>query len=43
MTVEKWLSYLSLKCEKGSLKALGAALCDAIVYPRCPLVFGSDI
>ena len=46
MAVEKWLSDLSLQCEKSEkseLKVLGAPFCDAIVYPRCPLIFGSDI
>lgn len=35
---------LSEQC-KGSteLTALGVPICDAIVYPRCPLIFGNDM
>jgi hypothetical protein len=43
MRVEGWLTTLSQQCERSELKALGAPICDAIVYPRCPLIFGDDI
>lgn len=43
MEVESWLATLSQKCDMNDLKPVGASICDAIVYPRCPLLFGYDI
>ena len=42
-TVEGWLTTLSEQCERRELEALGVPICDAVVYPRCPLIFGDDI
>ena len=43
MKLEGWLQALSQLCEKIELMMLGLPLCDAIVYPRCFLIFGNDI
>lgn len=43
MKIEEWLLKLSLQSEKSELKAVGDPICDAIVYPRCPLIFGNDV
>lgn len=42
MTVEGWLATLSQQCEKSELKPVGTPICDAIIYPRCSLIFGND-
>lgn len=41
-TVEKWHETFA-ECEQSALKQLGEPICDAILYPRCPLVFGDSI
>lgn len=43
MTIEGWLATLAKRCESNKLEALGVPICDAIVYPRCPSIFGDDI
>ena len=41
MTVEKWLLELRLyQTEEFELTRVGPPICDAIVLPFCPLVFG---
>jgi hypothetical protein len=40
--IEGWLLLLSQQCKKTELKALDDPICDAIIYPRCPLIFGED-
>ena len=41
--VERWLQILAKECPKIELKALGGPICDGIIYPRCPLIFGENI
>ena len=43
MEVEGWLATLSQQCEMNDLKPVGAPICDAIMYPRFPLLFGDNI
>lgn len=43
MIVEEWLVTLAKQCDASKLTPVGPPICDAIVYPRCPLVFGNDI
>lgn len=40
--VEGWLLLLSQQSKKAELKALDDPICDAIIYPRCSLIFGED-
>jgi hypothetical protein len=42
-SVEKWLAGLTQGNARQELKQLGDPICDAIVYPRCPKLFGEDI
>jgi len=41
--IERWLQILVEQCPKSELKALGGPICDGIIYPRCPLIFGENI
>ena len=41
--IEGWLEKLSEECSKSELEPLDKPICDAIVFPRCPLIFGDEI
>ena len=43
MTIEGWLQVLSQLSDKFELIMLGLAICDAIIYPRCFQLFGTNI
>ena len=43
MTIEEWLIKLKGYQPEGfELTKLGFPICDAVVIPRCPLIFGAD-
>ena len=43
MTIEGWLLKLKdYQTEAFELTRLGVPICDAIILPLCPLVFGED-
>lgn len=43
MTIEQWLLKLkSCQPEGFELTKLGSSICDAILIPVCPLIFGDD-
>ena len=44
MTIEKWLLKLSTYQAKGfEMTRVGVPICDAIILPFCPLIFGVNL